>query len=113
MLTLYRALWSTNVERVTMALAHKGLEYESVAISYEDRSLVEEVSGQPMVPVLVSGDEAIADSMAIVAWLEARHPEPPLYPAEPARRAELDVFVDWFDRVWKVEPNAIEAGGDA
>jgi len=112
MLELYRAPWSTNVQRVTMALAHKGLDYESVVISYDDRSQLEEVSGQPLVPVLVADDEVISDSMAIIAWLDERHPERPLYPAERARRAELDMFVEWFNRVWKVEPNKIEAGGD-
>jgi glutathione S-transferase len=113
MLQLYRAPWSTNVQRVTMALAHKRLDHEPVVVSYEDRSLVEAVSGQPLVPVLVAGDEVIADSMAIISWLEDWHPDPPLFPSDLARRAELDMFVDWFNRVWKVEPNLIEAGGDA
>lgn len=107
MLTLYLAPFSTNVERVTLAMAHKGLAFETVEISYEDRSPVEEVSGQPLVPVLVDDDLVIADSMAIVAHLEARHPDPPLYPRDPARRAELEIFVDWFNQVWKREPNAI------
>jgi glutathione S-transferase len=111
---LYRAPWSTNVERVTMALAHKGLDdHEEVVISYDDRSPVQEVSGQPLVPVVVFDDGAVvADSMAIVAALEERHPDPPLFPAEPAGRAHVELFCDWFNRVWKVAPNAIEAGGD-
>ncbi len=113
-LTLYRAPWSTNVQRVTMALAHKGLSYESVLIAYEDRSPVVAVSGQPLVPVLVDGDAVVSGSMAIVAYLEQRFPDtPPLYPAAHARRAELDLFVEWFDRVWKVEPNAIDAEADS
>lgn len=112
MLRLYRAPWSTNVQRVTMALAHKGLEFEPVVISYDDRAPVEAVSGQPLVPVLVADDEVVADSMQIVAWLDERFPEPPLYPADAARRAEVEMFIDWFNRVWKVEPNLIEAGGD-
>lgn len=107
MLTLYRAPWSTNVQRVTMALEHKGLEFESVEISYADRSPVVEVSGQELVPVLVDDGEVVVDSMVIVAHLEAHRRDPPLYPADPARRAELEVFVDWFNQVWKREPNAI------
>ncbi len=108
MILLYRARFSTNVERVALALAHKGLEVESVVITYEDRSPVLEVSGQPLVPVLVDGDEVIPDSVRILRHLEERYPEPPLFPRDPARRAELDVFLEWFNEVWKVAPNAIE-----
>ena len=108
MLRLYRAPFSTNVERVALALAHKGLEVESVFISYEDRSLVEEVSGQGLVPVLVDGEVVVPDSVAILSYLEERWPGRPLFPSDPARRAELDVFLDWFNQVWKVAPNAIE-----
>jgi glutathione S-transferase len=64
------------------------------------------------VPVLVDGDEIVADSPAIVDWLERRFPEPPLYPREPARRAEVQVFVEWFNGVWKRPPNLIAAGTD-
>jgi glutathione S-transferase len=114
-LQLYRAPFSTNVERVALALAHKGLEVESVVIDYADRSPVEAVSGQPLVPVLVDDGVPIADSAAILRHLEDKWPEPPLFPRDPAKRAELDVFIEWFNEVWKVPPNAIEAelaGGD-
>ena len=109
MLRLYRAPFSTNVERVALALAHKGLEVESVVISYEDRSPVVEVSGQGLVPVLVDGDEVVVDSTRILRHLEDGWPDPPLFPRDAARRAELDVFLDWFNEVWKLAPNAIEA----
>jgi len=109
MLRLYRAPFSTNVERVALALAHKALQAESVVISYEDRSPVVEVSGQGLVPVLVDGDEVIPDSVRILRHLESKWPDPPLFPRDAARRAELDVFLDWFNEVWKVAPNTIEA----
>ena len=106
---LYRIPFSTNVERVALALGHKGLEAEWVDVEPGDRSEVERVSGQPLVPVLVEGDEVVVDSTEILRFLEARNPEPALWPAEEARRAELDVFLDWFNRVWKGPPNEIEA----
>jgi glutathione S-transferase len=106
-LRLYRFRFSTNVERVALALAHKGAEVESVWVDPGDRSEVVRVSGQELVPVLVDGDRVITDSTAILEHLEQRFPERPLYPAEPARRAELRVFVDWFNRVWKRPPNLI------
>ena len=109
MLRLYRIPHSTNVERVALALAHKGLEAESVWVDPADRSAVRKVSKQTLVPVLVDGDEAIADSTRILEHLESRYPQRPLYPEDTAPRAEMEVFVDWFNRVWKVPPNAIAA----
>ena len=109
MIRLYRAPWSTNVERVALALAHKGLEVESVVIDYSDRTPVQEVSGQGLVPVIDDGGTVVFDSLAILRHLEERYPHPPLFPAHHARRAELDLLLDWFDRAWKVPPNAIEA----
>ena len=109
MIRLYRAPYSTNVERVTLALAHKGLEVESVVIDYSDRSPVERVSGQGLVPVIDDGGEVVADSRRILRHLDDRYPDAPLFPRAPARGAETDVFLDWFDEVWKVPPNAIEA----
>src|SRR4051794_1629808 len=124
-----RIPFSTNVERVALALGHKGIGVEWVEVDPADRSAVRELSGQDLVPVLQTDqNEMIVDSMRIVAWLESRRPEPPPWPADTARRgaaaaapapplgppdtprrAEVDVFVQWFARVWKVPPNAIEA----
>jgi glutathione S-transferase len=104
---VYRIPFSTNVERVALAAGHKGVEIEWVDVDAADRSAVEAVSGQSLVPVLVDGGEIVADSPVILRRLEERFPEPPLYPPEPARRAEVGVFVDWFNLVWKRPPNLI------
>ena len=106
-LRLYRIPFSTNVERVALALAHKGIEVEYVEIDPDDRAEVVRVSGQELVPVLVDGDRVVADSQAILEHLEERFPEQPLYPADAARRAELRLFVDWFNQLWKRPPNLI------
>ena len=106
---VYRIPFSTNVERVALALGHKGIDVEWVEVDAADRSAVRAASGQDLVPVLEDGDRVVVDSMEIVRELEERHPARPLYPADPAARAELLIFVDWFDRVWKRAPNAIEA----
>ena len=110
MIRLYRAPFSTNVERVALALAHKVLEVESAWIDYADRSPVERVSGQALVPVLEFDDGSVVyDSMQIVRVLEERFRDRPLYPADAAGRARLIHFIGWFDEEWKVAPNAIEA----
>ena len=67
-------------------------------------------------PVLLDGDAVVTDSTRILHHLEERFPDPPLFPAEPARAAEVEVFLDWFNRAWKREPNlitdALERGED-
>jgi glutathione S-transferase len=108
-LRLYRIPFSTNVERVALALAYKSIEVEWIDIDPNDRSEVVRVSGQELVPVLVDGDHVLFDSPVILDYLEERFPERPLYPADPARRAELRTFVDWFNRVWKRPPNLLVA----
>ena len=109
MYRIYRIPFSTNVERVALALGHKGVAVEWVDIDPADRSEVERISGQPLVPVLVDDGRVVVDSTEIFRHVEAAHPDPPLWPADEADRAELDFFLDWFNRVWKVPPNAIEA----
>jgi glutathione S-transferase len=113
-LRVYRIPFSTNVERVALALAHKqldkhGVDVEWIDVDPADRSAVREVSGQELVPVLVDGDLVLHDSPRILEHLEQRFPEPPLYPAEAARREELRSFLDWFNQIWKRPPNLIAA----
>jgi glutathione S-transferase len=108
-LRVFRIPFSTNVERVALAAGHKGLEIDWIDVDPADRSRVEAASGQGLVPVLLDGEETIADSTAIVEHLERRFPELALYPADEARRAEVALFVDWFNRVWKRPPNRIAA----
>jgi glutathione S-transferase len=99
--------FSTNVERVSLALAHKGLEAEAVEVGPDNRGDVQRVSGQDLVPVADLDGEIVADSTAILRRLEELHPDPPLWPGEPPTRAEVDVFIEWFNRVWKGPPNEI------
>ncbi len=107
---ILRIPFSTNVERVSLALGHKGLTADWVDVDPADRTPVRELSGQPLVPVMETDHgEVVVDSMRIVAWLENHRPAPPLWPADPRRRTEVDVFIEWFNRVWKGPPNAMDA----
>ena len=110
MLRVYAIPYSTNVERVSLALAHKGVAAEAVMVDAADRGEVVRVSGQDLVPVLDHDGRFVADSPVILAYLEEQFPDPPLYPREAARRAEVEVFVDWFNLVWKRWPNEINDG---
>ena len=100
MLRVHRVPYSTNVERVALAAARAGVAVEWVDHDPADRSAILALSGQELVPVAeFGGGEVVADSMAIVARLGA-------FPYDPVAR----VFSEWFNRVWKVAPNALEAG---
>ena len=104
---VHRIPFSTNVERVALAAGHKGLEIEWVDHDPEDRSALVALSGQELVPVLEHDGRVLTDSPRILEYLEERFPEPPLLPREAARRAEVRVFCDWFNRVWKRAPNLL------
>ena len=104
---LYELPWSTNVERVTLAAAHKGIELEHV--TPEDRETLRVVSGQELVPVLEHEGTVVVDSPMILAYLEEIVPDPTIYPGN---RAAIEIFIDWFNRVWKVAPNSIAETGE-
>jgi glutathione S-transferase len=97
------------VERVSLAAGYKGIPLAWIDVERDDRSAVVAASGQELVPVLEHDGTVVADSTEIMRYLEALQPEPPLWPTDPARHAELDVFLDWFNRLWKAWPNQIEA----
>jgi glutathione S-transferase len=112
-LRVHRIPFSTNVERVALAAAHKRIAVEWVDHDPADRSAIRALSGQDFVPVAEIDGRVVSDSPAILRELERLVPAPALWPAEPARRAEADVFVDWFNRVWKVAPNRMAGDADA
>jgi glutathione S-transferase len=106
-LALYGVDYSPNVERARLALAWKGLEFERAWIDFDDRSLVLELSGQDRVPVLEHDATVIAGSMAIVAHLEERFPEPSLTPADGDLARAAEAFVAWFEGPWKAAFNGL------
>jgi glutathione S-transferase len=89
--------FSHNSVKVRRALELKQLEYESENVNPVYRRSVTRVSGQWLAPVLVDGERVIADSTAILLYLEEAYPEPSLLPGDPAERAECLVLEDWAD----------------
>ncbi|WP_210495187.1 glutathione S-transferase family protein [Patulibacter sp. SYSU D01012] len=109
-LRVLRIPHSTNVERIALAAAHKGLTVEWIDVDPDDRRAVRDVSGQDLVPVLLLDDgEALADSPRILEWIEERWPTPSLWPADPGDASLADVFCHRFNEVWKGPPNRIAA----
>jgi glutathione S-transferase len=52
---------------------------------------------QPTVPVLQMDGRAIGDSTAIIAALDAKYRDRPLYPSKPDERSRALELEDWFD----------------
>lgn len=79
--------------RVRIALALKGLPYDYRAVHLARHEQTSEafaaVSPAQLVPVLRDGEVTVAQSLAIIEYLDETHPEPPLLPAAPSERARV------------------------
>jgi maleylpyruvate isomerase len=88
---LYTYFRSSAAFRVRIALNLKGLaaEMRPVNLLAKENRLAEyrAVNPQGFVPYLVDGDLRLAQSLAIIEYLDETHPAPPFLPATPAERA--------------------------
>jgi maleylacetoacetate isomerase len=89
---LYSFFNSSTSYRVRIALALKGLDatYHGVNIRAGAQyapAYVDDLNPNASVPALVEGDFSLGQSLAIIDWLDAMHPEPRLLPLNPRRRA--------------------------
>jgi glutathione S-transferase len=83
--------------KVRRILEHKGLAYEVVNYNGLRARKAAGLSGVGKLPVLDYDGQRVQDSSDIAAFLEQRHPDPPLYPADPAERALAQIWEDWAD----------------
>jgi glutathione S-transferase len=97
-------LWQIDIshysEKVRWALEYKGIDHRrrsTLPGTHIPIALVLTRGAQVTMPVLQIDGEAVGDSTAIIAALEARYPEPPLYPSDPEQRARALELEDWFD----------------
>lgn len=84
------------VRKVLVAAEEKGIAVENVLFHPRDPHpdfLV--ASPFRKIPAMKDGDFNLADSTAIVTYIEAKHPSPALLPAEPQARARAI----WFEEV--------------
>ena len=84
--------------RTRMALAHKGLEVETVATLFTEIKSIEG-GGQTTVPVIADGDTVVRDSFAIALYLEDTYPDlPSLFGGEGGQK--MAHFIDrWANAV--------------
>jgi len=94
MLTLYDAARCPYCARTRIALAEKGIEYETLEIDLNDRPRwIYEKNATGRVPVVEEDAWVLPESSVINEYLEERYPEPPLLPSDPADRALARVWI--------------------
>jgi glutathione S-transferase len=97
-------LWQIDVshysEKVRWALDYKGIDHvrrSPLPGTHIPIALALTRGAQPTFPVMRIDGRTVADSTAIIAALEARYHEPPLYPADAEELARALELEEWFD----------------
>jgi glutathione S-transferase len=92
---LYFASGSPFAWRVQFALEEKKVAYEPVLLSFQAGDLQKpeylKISPHGKVPAITDGKVSLYESQAILEYIEERHPQTPLLPADPAARAGVRI----------------------
>lgn len=100
MVTLYDNPFSPFARKVRMVLQLKGVPFESVdALALDEQARLRAVNRRGEVPALADGDVTVIGSADIVAYLDERFPDPPVFPASPALRARARAWQRIADTV--------------
>ena len=100
---LYGSSLSPFVRKVLAFAGEKGIELELRASGFPDPT-PEFCAASPFkkMPALVDGDFTLADSSAIIHYLEAKQPQPALIPADPQQRGRTIWFDEFGDTILTV-----------
>lgn len=97
---LYHDVPSTNCDRVKIALAEKGLEWEGVWVKLRKREQKspDHLKRNPYgkIPVIDIDGKLLFESCIINEYLDEIYPNPPLQPKDPYLRARGRILNDYF-----------------
>jgi len=86
------------VRKVRVVLSEKKIPYDlEPLIPINVSPEFKRISPLGKIPVLRDGDVTLPDSSAICAYLERKHPSPPLYPSDPYEFARALWFEEYGD----------------
>ena len=91
-LILYSRYLNSAGERVRIALALKGLDYEYEPVDAIGFEAYRQINPQGLMPALRIGDAIIPQATAILEYLEETYPDPRLLPADPVLKAQSRGF---------------------
>ena len=96
--TLYRAITCNFCHRSEIALAAKGVEFDTVDIDLVHRpsSFLAKASNGS-VPLFEWGELEIHPSTVINEFVDERWPDPPLLPDDPVERAAARMWIEWWN----------------
>ena len=97
---LYGASISPFVRKVLMCASEKGLKLEHKPVApHADDPAFKAASPLGKIPALADGEYNLADSSAIVHYLDAKYPTTPMIPAEAKARGKVIWFEEYCDTV--------------
>jgi len=91
-------LFSPYCWRTKLALAHKGLAFESIPWRFTEKDALA-AAGSRTVPVIIDGERTVSDSWTIALYLEDAYPGRPKLFEGPQARALAFGFKQWVERV--------------
>lgn len=102
-LILYHSPISTCSQKVRLALAEKGLDYDSRIIELSRQEHLQDwylaINPNGVVPALVHNGSAVIDSSVICEYLDEVFPKPALGPRDPLGRAAMRAWMRYFEEV--------------
>lgn len=120
---LFENAFSPFARKVRLVLDHKQLPFEAIdGLDVSNRERLAEVNSRVEVPTLVDGELVVVGSADIVAYLEHRYPDAPVYPSDPAARVRArawercadttidPILVDISYWSWAERPDAMPDG---
>lgn len=111
---LYHFAFDPASRLARLSLAEKKMEFEERPVRYWEHSPeLEALNDSGLLPVMVETDDrgrrlVACESRAVLDQIEERAPRPiPLWPQDPQDRAEAKRLVQWFERKFDFEVNAL------
>ena len=94
---LFNSKFSMFCEKIRVVLNMKKVPHDVVDVRADERKSLIAFSNQRKVPTMDFDGRCIQDSTILASYLEEKHPEPTIYPANPSDKGLCLMLEDWAD----------------